>query len=62
MTCSRVRDECFEDVGVVCDVERVLKSESYGKGRKMWSDDGILADDPVAVQDPDYLAESLEDT
>lgn len=58
-TCSRVKDECFEDVEEVCKVERTI--EKGGKERKVSSNNGSSGDDSIAVKDPDHVVEKLED-
>jgi hypothetical protein len=57
--CSRIRYECFEDVGDVCNAEKA--SEKSEENRKVSSDNGVSVDDPVAVQDPEYPVDGLED-
>lgn len=57
--CSRVRYECFQDVGDVCNEEKA--SEKSKENRKVLSDNGVSVDNPVAVQDPEHPVDSLED-
>ena len=55
-SCSRVRDECFEDVECACNAEKKSKKRS----EEMTRDNGAGADDQPASQCLEYPVDSLE--
>jgi hypothetical protein len=60
ISCSRLRNECFEDVGYVCNA--ATASEKWEQNRRKISvENEVPVDDPTPVQDSEYLMGSLED-